>query len=86
VIATLSQSQAELPRLVEMASQGEEVVITVDGQPKAKLTRVEAPMGIRSAKEVHSWLEELDELRRRYATGVKGSTVEDILESDRADR
>ena len=69
-----------------MASQGEEVVITVDGQPKAKLTRVEAPPGTRSGKEVQSWLDELEELRQRYATGLKGSTVEQILESDRADR
>ena len=86
VIATLSQSQAELPRLVEMASRGEEVVITVDGQPKAKLTRVETPFGNRSSKEVQSWLEELEDLRQRYATGVKGSTVEEILDTDRADR
>ena len=43
MIATLSKSQAELPRLVELASQGEDVVITVEGKPKARLTRAEAP-------------------------------------------
>src|ERR1051326_6523845 len=31
MITTLSQSQADLPRLVELASQGEDVVITVEG-------------------------------------------------------
>ena len=35
---TLSQSQADLPRLVELANQGEDVVITVEGKPKARLT------------------------------------------------
>ena len=85
MVATLSQSQAELPRLVELASQGEEVLITVDGQPKAKLTRVETPLSNQSAAEVDAWLKELEQLRQKYSTGVKGSTVEQILESDRAD-
>ena len=38
--ATLSTSQSELPRLVEIASLGEDVVITVEGKPKARLTRL----------------------------------------------
>ena len=37
--ATLSQSQSDLPRWVELASQGEVVLITVEGKPKARLTR-----------------------------------------------
>ena len=40
--ATLSKSQAELPELVEIASQGEDVVITVDGKPKVD-DRAEQP-------------------------------------------
>ena len=35
MIATLNQSLAELPKLVELASQGEDLLITVEGQPKA---------------------------------------------------
>ncbi len=30
--ATVEQTQAELPRLLASASQGEEVVVTVEGQ------------------------------------------------------
>ena len=86
MVATLSQSQAELPRLVEIASQGEEVLITVDGHPKAKLTKVDTAPSNRPLPQVQSWLNSLEELREKYATGVKGSTVDEILESDRADR
>ena len=88
VIATLNQSQAELPRLVELASQGEEVLITVDGQPKAKLTRAEGASGpVRPGPlDLNVWLADLEDLRRKYSTGKTGPTVEQILDADRADR
>jgi antitoxin (DNA-binding transcriptional repressor) of toxin-antitoxin stability system len=77
--------QAELPRLLALASQGEEVLITVAGQAVAKLTAVPKPK--RSRQEMEKWLAELDELRRQGATGKTGGpTVEEILEDDRADR
>ncbi len=85
---TLSQSQADLPRLVELASQGEDVLITVAGKPKARLTRADGAPGNGSHAPVDmaAWVAELEELRSRYATGKPGSTVEQILEEDRADR
>jgi antitoxin (DNA-binding transcriptional repressor) of toxin-antitoxin stability system len=81
---TLSQTQAELPRLIEVASAGEDVVITVEGQPKAKLTRVETTPskpfdGVR-------WMAELEELNRRYNSGKGKLTIEQILAEDREDR
>ncbi|MBE0543474.1 MAG: hypothetical protein IH623_19190 [Verrucomicrobia bacterium] len=81
---TLSQSQADLPRLVELASQGEDVLITVEGKPKAKLTRVEsvAPQSFDGTK----WVAELEDLNRRYNSGRDGLTVEQILAQDREDR
>jgi prevent-host-death family protein len=83
--ATLRESQADLQRLVELASRGEEVVITVDGKPKAKLTSAEAPPSDK-APDVVSWVKDLEELRRKYATGKPGPTVEQILAEDRAER
>jgi antitoxin (DNA-binding transcriptional repressor) of toxin-antitoxin stability system len=85
---TLSQSQADLPRLVELASQGEDVLITVEGKPKARLTRANGVPGNGSQARVDmaAWVAELEELRSRYATGKPGPTVEQILEEDRADR
>ena len=88
MIATLNQSQAELPKFVELASRGEDVVITVDGQPKAKLTRADgtSPPPNSMSVDLSAWLTELADLRRRYSTGKTGLTVEQILEEDRADR
>ena len=83
--ATLTESQADLQRLVELASRGEDVVITVDGKPKAKLTAAGAPSPAKSP-DMARWLKELEDLRRKYATGKTGPTVEQILEEDRAER
>ena len=88
MIATLSKSQAELPKLVKLASQGEDVVITVEGKPKARLTSartVMRPVELSPEQKEH-WMRELDELRRSTSTGRQGITVEKILEEDRADR
>ncbi len=84
----LSQSQADLPRLVELASQGEDVVITVEGKPKARLTRAEHPSnnGAKPTVDMSAWLKELEEVRRKYGTSKTGPTVEQILDEDRADR
>ena len=81
---TLSQSQTELPRLVELASQGEDVVITVEGKPKARLTRIE--MAVPKPYDGRQWMAELEELNRRYNPGGNGMTTEQILAEDREDR
>ena len=83
--ATLTESQADLQRLVELASRGEVVVITVDGKPKARLTSAGTPSPANSP-DMERWLKDLEELRRRYATGKTGLTADQILEEDRADR
>ena len=84
---TLSQSQADLPRLVELASQGEDVVITVEGKPKAKLTRAESTNGHPlSAQELQTWQAELAELRARLSTGKTTPTAEQLIAEDREDR
>jgi prevent-host-death family protein len=82
--ATLSTSQAELPRLVELASQGEDVVITVEGKPKARLTRAESPAP--QPFDGTKWIAELEDLNRRYNSGKNSLTVEEILAHDREDR
>ena len=38
MIATVEQTQADLPRILELAREGEDVVITRGGEPIAKLT------------------------------------------------
>jgi prevent-host-death family protein len=78
--ATLEQTEANLPKLLRMVQQGEEVVITSQGRPVAKLTAVPpaSPPVNRPA-----WLAELAQLRQRLSTGKTGLTVEEILDEDR---
>jgi prevent-host-death family protein len=88
--ATLSKCQAELSRLVEIASQGEDVLITVEGKPKARLTSANRELGPgnfpKGAVDVKARVKELTVLREKYRTGKAGLTVDQILEESRADR
>jgi prevent-host-death family protein len=83
--ATLRESQADLQRLVELANRGEEVVITADGKPKAKLTSAGAPSPVESP-DIASWVKDLEDLRRKYFAGKTGPTVDEILAEDRTER
>ena len=85
MITTLDEGQADLRRLVELASRGEEVLITVDGKPKAKLTSAGAPSPAK-ARGMEAWAKELEELRRKYATGKPGPTAEQIVAEGRAEQ
>ncbi|MEN9637733.1 MAG: Antitoxin Phd YefM, type toxin-antitoxin system [Verrucomicrobiota bacterium] len=80
MIATLDQTQAQLPQLLERVLHGEEVVITQQGQPVARLTALPTPTG-RSA-----WLGKLARLRASGAAGPQGTPSECILEDLRAER
>ncbi len=88
--ATLLETQADLQRLVELASQGEDVVITVDGEPRARLTRAGAPFtgedGPATDAGLANWSSELEQIRQQLSTGKVGPTVEQILAEDRTDR
>ena len=88
MITTLREGQNDLPRLVELASRGEDVVIMVDGEPKAKLTRAEPTLSgtVAGPAEMLAWVKELEELRQVFGTGQTGLSGEQILEETRADR
>ncbi len=78
--ATLEQMQADLVKLLGMVQQGEEVVITNQGRPVAKLTGV--PQANQPPNR-QAWLARLAQLRQQLSTGKTGLTVEQILEEDR---
>ena len=60
MVKTLRESKAKLSELVERASRGEDVLITVRGTVKARLTKVEAsPAGF----EGRAWARELRTLQ-----------------------
>jgi prevent-host-death family protein len=82
--ATLSKSQAELSQLVEIASQGEDVVITIDGKPKARLTRVVNAGNRRSipTSGMAAWVRELEQFRGKYANSNSGPSTDQVLDAD----
>ena len=90
MVMTLRESKAKLSKLVEMASRGEDVVITVEGKPKARLTRANVAPGngasLQGAVDLTVRVKELAALREKYHTGKAGLTVDQILEETRADR
>ena len=81
--ATLRETKAKLSEMVRLASQGEEVVITVNGKEMAKLVGL-PKRGKKLDKK--KWLAELAELRRKYSTGRVTMTAQQIQDEDRADR
>jgi prevent-host-death family protein len=81
--ATLRETKAKLSQLVRLASQGEEVVITVHGKQMAKLVGLPKQPNKFDKKK---WLAELAELRRRTGTGRVGMTAQEIQDELRADR
>jgi len=83
MIATLRETKAKLSEMVRLASQGEEVVITVHGKEVAKLV----PVPSRERRvDREKWLKRLATLRKKTWTGRYGKTAQEIQDEDRADR
>ncbi len=83
MIKTLRESKAKLSELVEQASRGEDVLITVRGKVKARLTRAEKPA---PAAGRAAWVRELKALRTRYAGSRGTPSTDDIVAEIRQDR
>ena len=81
--ATLEQTQSDLLKLVNLVQQGQEVVITSQGRPVARLTAV--PSSAPSPNRL-AWLARLRRLRESTATGKTSPTTEQILDDLRAER
>ena len=80
--ATLEQTQTDLLKLLRKVQEGEEVVITNEGRPVARLTGLPQT---NPSPDRQIWLAKLAELRQRVATGKTGPTVVQILDEDRGD-
>ena len=83
MIRSLRESKATLSELVERASRGEDVLITVRGRVKARLTRAAPPTG---AVEMQRWADELRDLHQGVDTGTHMLPSETVLGEDREDR
>jgi prevent-host-death family protein len=83
MVKTLRESKAKLSELVDRASRGEDVLITVRGQVKARLTQA-VPVPPQSGAK---WAEELRALHRSMKVRPKPRlTIERILAEERGDR
>lgn len=83
MIKTLRESKAKLSELVERASQGEDVLITVRGKVKARLTRAPATFDM---AERQAWIAELREIQKTSTQGEPRSDFDEILADLRKDR
>jgi prevent-host-death family protein len=82
MVKTLRESKAKLSELVERASKGEDVLITVRGKVKAKLTQ--APE--EKKPDMKAWANELKELQQTQATGKTSTSTQEILDKLREER
>jgi prevent-host-death family protein len=83
MVKTLRESKAKLSELVARASNGEEILITVRGQVKARLTKADIPKAALGA----AWAKELRTLQRSMTARLKPRlTIEHILAEEREDR
>ena len=78
MIATLRESKTRLSELVNLANSGEEILITVHGQPKARILSVSEPRS-----DTADWLRELSALRLSLGqppTYQKPSALDEVRE------
>lgn len=78
MIATLRESKAKLSEFVSLANSGEEILITVHGQPKARILPATKPHS-----DTTDWLRELAALRLRLGqsdTAQKTSALDEVRE------
>ena len=83
MIKSLRESKAKLSELVERASQGEDVLITVRGKVKARLTSATQQT---DQVDMRRWAAELEQLQASVATGSCKLRTEDIFSEDRGER
>ena len=84
MVTTLREGKAKLSELVERASKGEDVLITVPGKVKARLTRAEA---LSPAVAGPAWDRELRALQKSVVSRRKPRlAIEEIVSQGREDR
>ncbi|MBI4626969.1 MAG: type II toxin-antitoxin system prevent-host-death family antitoxin [Verrucomicrobia bacterium] len=82
MVVTLKESKARLSELVARAEGGEEIVITVRGKAKARLSAAQSVAAGRFDRA--KWLADLAGLRARGRTGRRGPTSDEVLDRIRS--
>jgi len=83
MIINVREGKARLSELVSKAAAGEEVLITVRGQPKARLVAVSARL---EPPDLVSWAGELEERLARQPVPAGEDSSAAILDELRAER
>ena len=83
MIVNVRESKARLSELVSKAAGGEEILITVRGQPKAKLVAISAGP---ERPDMPQWAKELQARLDRQATRDSADSSAEILDDLRQDR
>jgi prevent-host-death family protein len=83
MIRSLRESKAKLSELVETASRGEDVLISVRGRVKARLI---AATGSSASPVGAAWARELRALQKAYTARVSRTGIQRILNDLREDR
>ncbi len=84
MITNLREAKSRLSRLVQIAALGEEVVITVRGEPVARLTGVNRPGEASSSRE--SWIQELIAAAAAAKADAVETTAQEYWDEARQDR
>ncbi len=82
MIVNLRESKARLSELVELASAGEDVLITVRGKLKARLTKA----GSHEEFDPQAWVVELLEGQERYQADETSTSTDAVLDELRDER
>jgi len=84
MVKTLRESKAKLSELVERASRGEDVLITVRGKVKARLTKAE---DTEKPIDTKQWVRELQAIQKAVTARTKPKvSTEQIIDEIREDR
>ena len=84
MITNLREAKSNLSQLVQLASEGEEIVITVRGRPAARLTSV----GPRETQDIAraEWADELSAAAEAARVGQRQSTKQQFWDELREER
>ena len=84
MVASLRDAKARLSELVQKAANGEEVVITVRGEPMVKLSPIRGRET--NTDDRKSWAAELAEAAQAAAVDPETTTDQEFWDELRADR
>jgi prevent-host-death family protein len=84
MITNLRDAKGNLSQLVQLAADGEDVVITVRGHPMARLTSVFAKET--QDRDREAWAEELSAAAEEACAGPRKATAQQFWDELRAER